>query len=224
MLLKYGVRNSLLFGNFISGIATVLKLILWEENVYFGHFLFGLGNGVSQVNALVALYETIPCHWFQSYGTMVFIGLNLGFLFNNLLGLLVPYDQGSDEMCRDPHAWVLLVAFPMLVQTFVIIFIVVFYPFLSLTRLVQNGPNQRAFEQINKTYKCHQDVQRLKFVHNYIKDNSAVDNLTDSVVFESTQRRRLSRATQINMVICSLTMLCGVFPVYSLIFKQYSLE
>jgi len=47
MLLKYGVRNSLLFGNFISGIATVLKLILWEENVYFGHFLFGLGNGVS---------------------------------------------------------------------------------------------------------------------------------------------------------------------------------
>jgi len=129
-----GLWNCILIGNILALISTVLKIIVFEPAVYAGHFLFGFGNGISQVTSIISIHETIPVHWFQSYGTLIFTGVISGLTCNTFFVLLLPSTNTAEMSER--KSWILLAAFPMIIQTYVILALLLFFPFLSLTRLV----------------------------------------------------------------------------------------
>jgi hypothetical protein len=92
-----------------------------------------------------------------------------------------------------------------------------FFPFVSLSRLVQSGPSNRALNQIMKVYNVRSDIFTLRFVYNYIRSESPTDHIT-----ETTEGR--SRATFVCMVLCVLAQLSGSYNVYAYVFDCFFLQ
>ena len=67
------------------------------ETVLAGRFLFGVGVGIGNVCLSKVLNDCIPNEYSQYYGLFQNSGYGVGIFISNLIGILVPLVDGTEQ-------------------------------------------------------------------------------------------------------------------------------
>lgn len=124
LLPRFGSRNTIIGANLISIIFNIIKLIESTTALMLGRIMFGVAMGVSLVSLGKAINDTVPAQSQQIYGAFVNAGFGIGIFLSNLLGLLVPIDNGKDgdvQKMIDDQNWRIVFGFPILLELYTVI-------------------------------------------------------------------------------------------------------
>lgn len=145
LLPKYGSRKLIIATNIIALIFNLLKLIEATATIMVARFVVGLVMGIAVVCLSKAINDTVPAEHASLYGAFVNAGFGIGLFFSNLMGLLIPIDNGEEgdvQRMKDDQNWRLVFAVPILLELYTIIILLFYIKYESIIQLVQdNEPN-----------------------------------------------------------------------------------
>lgn len=96
LLPKYGSRRLIIISNFIGLIFTILKLIENSGAILIGRIVTGVTLGVACVCLSKAINDTVPAKNAPIYGAFVNAGFGIGIFLSNLMGLMIPINDGKE--------------------------------------------------------------------------------------------------------------------------------
>ena len=94
LLPKYGSRKLIIVSNTIGLIFNSLKLVENTAIIMVARFGFGLIMGVALVCLSRVINDTVPAQSAPKYGAFVNAGFAIGIFGSNLMGLIIPLDDG----------------------------------------------------------------------------------------------------------------------------------
>jgi MFS family permease len=157
---KYGIRRVLIITNVLNLAFCGLKLIENTHTIIIGRFLHGLGCGILNFCFGKALNDTVPDRVSQGYGMFTNSGICLGIFVSNFIGFWVPaLDEDGLLALKNDQNWRIVYGFPMIMQLFSVILIVLFVPEISLKKLLlEDESKEKALVMIRKIYR-HDDAK-----------------------------------------------------------------
>ena len=95
LLPKYGSRKMIIAVNMICFFFNILKLIENTTMILTSRFILGTVLGVAIVGLSKAINDTVPAQNAPQYGAFVNGGFGIGIFLSNLMGLMIPIDNGN---------------------------------------------------------------------------------------------------------------------------------
>lgn len=139
----FGVRNAILLSNLIGVAATGVKLVLTLPTILVGRFVSGFVYGIAVFCAGKSLNDTIPPEHMNLYGSFVNASFCAGIFLSNLLGMVVPLDDGrvsSEEavkLMKADETWRLVYGAPLIFQLFTLVAIGFYFKEVSIIDLLE---------------------------------------------------------------------------------------
>lgn len=96
LLPKFGSRRLIIAANIISLIFNTLKQIESTGTIMTARFAYGVAMGLAAVSLSRTINDTVPAKDAPKYGAFVNAGFGIGIFFSNLMGLLIPINNGED--------------------------------------------------------------------------------------------------------------------------------
>jgi len=96
MVSKFGLWRTILISNFCSAIGKSLQLILSFPSMILGRLIFGCFVGIQNFCFSKMVNDSIPVRYQQTYGVLLNSGFCAGAAFSNLMGFLIPIDDGKN--------------------------------------------------------------------------------------------------------------------------------
>ena len=127
-----------------NAIAIVANVVKIQENtvcIMAGRFFFGVCGGLMNFCFSKALNETVPQENSQAYGMLVNAGMCFGIFASNLLGMMVPLEEGPEAMEQD-QSWRLVFGAPIACEILALVLIPLFVEALSLKNALQTSEDQ----------------------------------------------------------------------------------
>lgn len=141
LLPKYGGRKMLIAANAIAFIFNLVKLIENTVCIMIGRLVFGITMGVTTICLSRSINDTVPMRNSQFYGGFVNAGFCAGAFLSNLMGLLIPLDNGQEgdveKMLADEN-WRLVLGFPLILQIYSILVLTFVIKHVSIIDLLQH--------------------------------------------------------------------------------------
>ena len=126
LLPKYGSRKLIIATNSIALAFNLLKLVEATASILVARFVLGLAMGIAVVCLSKAINDTVPAKDATLYGTFVNGGFGVGLFFSNLMGFLIPVDDGNVQLMKDDENWRIIFGVPIVLEIFTIL-VLVFY-------------------------------------------------------------------------------------------------
>lgn len=97
LLPRYGSRKLIIGANAIALVFNFVKLIESTIAIILARFVYGTAMGLAVVCLARVINDTIPAKDQAIYGAFVQVGFAVGYLISNLMGLLIPINNGNAD-------------------------------------------------------------------------------------------------------------------------------
>jgi len=96
LLPRYGSRRLIIMANSVCLVFNIIKLFEITATIIIARFIFGVFIGIAVVSLTRAINDTVPAQDTKVYGAFLNAGFGIGIFFNNLMGLIIPLDNGEE--------------------------------------------------------------------------------------------------------------------------------
>lgn len=127
LLPKYGSRRIIIASNIISLIFNILKMMDNTITLIFARFITGITQGITCVSLSRAINDTVPALNAPQYGAFVNAGFGIGIFFSNLMGLIIPINNGEEgdiQKMKDDQNWRLVLGVPIILEIYTLIVLI----------------------------------------------------------------------------------------------------
>lgn len=96
LLPKFGSRKIIIVANIFKLIFNILKMVQNTTSLIIARFMIGVFLGITNVTLSRAINDTVPAQNAPQYGAFVNAGFGIGIFFSNLMGLIIPLNNGEE--------------------------------------------------------------------------------------------------------------------------------
>lgn len=139
LLPRYGSRRIIIVVNTISLVMNIIKLLENTVAIMVSRLILGLCVGISTVCLGRAINDTVPAKNIALYGAFVNAGYGIGIALSNLMGLMIPLNNGEEgdlQKMKDDENWRVVFGVPIILEVYTLIVLLFIIKHESIIKLL----------------------------------------------------------------------------------------
>lgn len=214
LLPKFGSRKILICCNAVALLFNIVKLVENTVAIMVARLFFSISMGIAAVCLSRAINDTVPARHAPLYGAFVNAGFAAGVAFSNLMGLLIPIDNGDPgdaQKMLDDQNWRLVFGLPILFELYTIIILVFFIKYESIIQLLQAEPPTSATLQaeLRKVYSIPKTMTYEQLAVKLKREIKLKDAMPCTVI-EALTNRKYRMASVTALMLGAAQQLTGI--------------
>lgn len=214
VLPKFGSRKVIIGANIIAIIFNIIKLIENTTALMIGRIMFGVTMGVSLVGLSRAINDTVPAQSQQIYGAFVNAGFGIGIFVSNLLGLLIPLDNGKVgdvQKMIDDQNWRIVFGFPILLEIYTVLALIFVIKNESMIQLLQKeDPSTELVQTELKKIYTIPSTMTYEQLGNKLKSQIKFKETVPCTVYQGFKSKQYRRASINGLLLAIFHQLTGM--------------